>query len=278
MDYNLSIPDIYNIDHSNKNIFSRTIILESDKIYDFDEIFVNLDKEHFTGIYIKTYSTNIYLSTNNFKNVLIYNNFFILDLFNRCNNYYNFFAKGYDSEIEIYIIKKPTTNIQTFNYILYDSKNLQNINNSNDLYYNYNVLFRDSFYNMNLLTLQINIICKNDKFKNILKFQSNNMIFYYKSKLIKKINNIQYLYIFYLSKIENTDNDDSIQIENVLHINNINSIYTYVNKLNEINSIIYYFLFDSNIYNTYNIDFTNYIIKNNIDKLYFFTLNCNYRT
>jgi hypothetical protein len=115
MDYNLSIPDIYNIDHSNKNIFSKTIILESDKIYDLDEIFVNLDKVHFTGIYIKTYSTNIYLSTNNFKNVLIYNNFFILDLFNRCNNYYNFFAKGYDSEIEIYIIKKPTTNIQTFN-------------------------------------------------------------------------------------------------------------------------------------------------------------------
>jgi len=236
-------------------------------------IFFNLDKVHFTGIYIKTYSTNIYLSTNNFKNVLIYNNFFILDLFNRCNNYYNFFAKGYDSEIEIYIIKKPTTNIETFNYVFYDSKNLQKLNNSNDLYYNHTVLFRDSFYNMNLLTLQINIICKNDKFKNILKFQSNNMIFYYKSKLIKKINNIQYLYIFYLSKIENTDNDDSIQIENVLHINNINSIYTYVNKLNEINSIIYYFLFDSNIYNTYNIDFSNYIIKYNIDKLYFFTLN-----
>ena len=42
MDYNFSIPDIYNIkkNHSeiNKNILSKTIILESDKIYDLDDI------------------------------------------------------------------------------------------------------------------------------------------------------------------------------------------------------------------------------------------------
>lgn len=282
MDYNLSIPDIYNIEHSYKNIFSKKIILESDKIYDLDDIFEDLDIEHFSGVYIKTEFTNIYLSTNTFQNVLIYNNFFILDLFNRCNNYYNFVAKGYDSEIEIYIIKKPTTNIQTFNYILYDSKNLQKINNSNDLYYNHNILFRDSFYNMNLLTLQINIICKNDKFNDILKFQSNNMIFYYKSKNTKNINNKQYLHIFYLHKIENIEKnilrstyDVEPNMSNILQINNLDSVITYINKLNEINSTILDFLFDIDIYYTYNIDFTNYIIKNNIDKLYFFTLSFN---
>lgn len=297
MDYNLSIPDIYNIEHSYKNILSKKIILESDKIYDLDDIFEDLDKEHFSGIYIKTEFTNIYLSTNTFQNVLIYNNFFILDLFNRCNNYYNIVAKRYDSEIEIYIIKKPTTNIQTFNYILYDSKNLQKINNSNDLYYNHNVLFRDSFYNMNLLTLQINIICKNDKFNDILKFQSNNMIFYYKSKNTKNINNKQYLHIFYLHKIENIEKnvlrltyeydvepnmsnilrstyeyDVEPNMSNILQINNLDNVITYINKLNEINSTICNFLFNTDIYDTYNIDFTNYIIKNNIDKLYFFTL------
>jgi len=288
MDYNFSIPDIYNIkkNHSeiNKNILSKTIILESDKIYDLDDIFFDIYCIDFTGLYFKTNNTNIYLSTNNFKDVHIYNNFFILDLFNRCSNNFNFIAKDYDAELTIYIINKPTTKIYTFNYVNYDSKNLQQIQNSNNRFYNYDGLFKNDFYNMNIITLQINVICKNDNLKKILKFQINNMIFYYKSniiKKIKKINNLQYLYIFHLYKLENTEKNESIYIENILNINNIDNVITYINKLNEINGIICKFLFESKEFNkkeeknydAYNIDFTNYIIKNNIDNLYFFNIN-----
>jgi len=267
MNYNLSIPDIYNIEknHSeiNKNIFSKTIILESDKIYDLDEIFVNLDKEHFTGIYIKTYSTNIYLSTNKFKDVNIYNNFFILELFNRCDNYYNFIAKEYDADLTIYVIIKPTTNMSTYKYISHNKS------------YFSDILYSECL-DMNRITLQINIICKNDKLNNILKFELNKNIFYFKSRNIKKINNKQYLYIFYLHKIENIENNDFLcieNIENILNINNIDNVITYINKLNEINRIICYFLFEKNKYGTYYMNFSNYIIKNNIDKLYYFVLN-----
>ena len=82
-------------------------------------------------------------------------------------------------------------------------------------------------------------------------------------------------------KLENTEKNESIYIENILNINNIDNVITYINKLNEINGIICKFLFESKEFNkkeeknydAYNIDFTNYIIKNNIDNLYFFNIN-----
>jgi hypothetical protein len=266
MNYDLSIPDIYNIENikniekNKKYIFSKTILLQSDKIYDLDDIF-DIKDEYFTGLYFKTEYTNIYLSTNNFKDAMIYNNFFILDLFNGYSNYYNFIAKEYDADLTIYVITKPTTNMYTYKYIFHN----KSYKISNTLY--------SECLDMNIITLQINIICKNDKLNNILKFESNENIFYFKSRIIKKINNTQYLYIFCLHKIENYLNNDSIYIDNILNINNIDNVITYIYKLNEINGIIFYFLFKNNKYGTYYINFSNYIIKNNIDKLYFFVLN-----
>ena len=55
--------------------------------------------------------------------------------------------------------------------IYYDSKNLQKIQNSNNRFYNYDGLFKNDFYNMNIITLQINVICKNDNLKKILRYK-----------------------------------------------------------------------------------------------------------
>jgi hypothetical protein len=262
MNYDLSIPDIYNFEKNHKFIFSKTILLQSDKIYDFDDIFESIKEYNLTGLYFKTDYTNIYLSTNNFKDVIIYNNFFILDLFSGYSNYYNFIAKEYDADLTIYVITKPTTNMCTYTYVSHNKD-----------YRLYDTLYLNRGLTMKTITLQINIICKNDKLNNILKFESNDIIFYFKSRIIKKINNTQFLYIFCLHKIENYLNNDSIYIDNVLNIYNIDNVITYINKLNEINAIIYYFLFEKYKKISYNINFSNYIIKNNIDKLYFFVLN-----
>jgi hypothetical protein len=280
MNYNFFIPNIYNenmiTNKNNKkyNIIKKTIKLTKDKIYNLDNIFNLYDKD-IVAFYFKTNSPCIYLSTH-IGEILIYNNFILLDIFNcRTDNEYILFSEKIDSEITIYIILNYYLPIKSYGYVFYD-KNDKIVNN-NTFYIKkinkyYSPYYINKSYNDTRITIDIYFLTQEYELHNknkIIKFESNNIIFYYIITKIKKCNQKQFLYKLNLIKLENIINTNNIVIDFKYNIYDIDDITSYIDKFLENYNIICDFLFEQHNNDYYYIDLKNFMIKNDIDRLWY---------
>ena len=106
---------------------------------------------------------------------------------------------------------------------------------------------------------------------NLIKFESNNIIFYFKYNMKSKITDTQYLYKYNLVKLEkrNTNIKYECQLNN-LQLYNISYVGEYLENIDHIYNKIYDILNPrKNIYEYYLLDFKTFMIKNNIDEIYF---------
>ena len=284
MDYNFSIPNIYkdNYINNNKNenkILEKTIFLEANKKYDLLKICNFNDIYEIIALYFKTNSSYIYLCIQQ-NEILIYNNFLFIDQYN-CRSYNNYiiYSTEIDSELTIYILQNIYSPIKTYAKILYDK---QSNNNKINFFYNAKYIEKTLLpfcacpqLNITRITIQLHFLTKKDDFhiKNkIIKFISNDIIFYYGVNKIKKINQLQYLYILNLIKLENIDNSNNIIVNIKYNIIDINNIEEYFYIFEKEYNMICYFLFEQHKNLYYDIDYKNFMIKYEIDRLWYMNL------
>jgi hypothetical protein len=290
MDYNFFVPNIYgdsvkNKDNNQYKIIEKTIILVANIKYDLYNMFNFNQNNGITALYFKTNSSFIYLYTQNLdtnldnNKILIYNNFLFIDAYNECyyNRGYSLCSNEVDSELTIYIIEYIIyIPIKTYATVLYDKK-INNKNNMTSFCNNEVVPFCTCpcpLLKIIRITIQLHFLTKKNDFNinnKTIKFISNNIIFYYSVNKIKKINKTQYLYTLNLIKLEDTKNN-SIIIDIKYNIIDINNIDIYFNMCEKNYNKICYFLFEQHDNQSYNIDFNNFIIKYEIDKLWYMNL------
>lgn len=308
MDYTLSIPDIYNYAKT-KNIENTgdkftvkflSLNLLPNVFYDLDEDnnfvkivkqnnkqndtqfdFYNLldhNKKRIYAFYFKTNTHKIILRTNG-NNTYIHNNLLYFNINNRRtdNDYILYNSNDMEQYIEVYIIYKidhRSELISTNNY-LYDKTT---INKLTDLFYSiitldrwgikYHAHYNDAMQTWELM-LNFYVKTKNNELNEMVRFESNNIIFYFKYNYKYKLTNTKYLYKYNLVKLENKNNNREYICEmNNSKLNDINSVKNYLENID----YIYYKIFsvlDIPKYEYYFLDFKTFMIKNDIDEIYY---------
>lgn len=303
MNYNLSIPDIYNYNYNEKKILhnnfnikliSTTLLpdtyyslsekgkltkIEINKKYnednkdnEYDYHKTNYDNIRIYAFYFKINTHKIIMYING-DLILIHNNFLLLNTSNRrTNNSYDIYNKSDTKQyIDIYLICKnnPTLELISIGTILYDI-NSYDIINKTRWKIKYNSQYNDAMQTFDMM-LSFYVKTKNDNLDNLIKFESNNIIFYFKYNMKSKITDKQYLYKYNLVKLEkkNTNIEYVCQLNN-LQLYNISSVIDYLKYIDYMYDKIYDILNSSkNNYEYYFLDFKTFMIKNNIDEIYF---------
>lgn len=299
MDYNFFIPDIYNYNSSiilnkkDKHILHKSLNLIPNKYYNLLEIFhidcndpyyyIDNDNIKYTnynicGFYFKTNNHKIQFYINASEIILIHNNFFTLPVSNRRpDNIYELFnIDDINHEIEVYIIFKNKYYGLVCNHKSIYAKNIKTpynlfycdeINKYKSHYYSicqtYNILM--NFY----------IKTNNDNFPNIIKFESINIIFYFKYNHKNKLNN-KYLYKYNLIKLEDINTNEFIMLyDNNMILSDINIIYDYYKKIYDLYDNVIEFLFEKNNKKMdygndyYLLNFKQFMIKNDIKEIFY---------
>lgn len=301
MNYNLSIPDIYNYNEKEKEILNNNFniklisttllpytyysLSEKGKLtkftdidtkynddYDYDDHKINYNDIRIYAFYFKTNTHKIIMYINK-DLIFIHNNFLLLNISNRrTDNIYDIYNNSdIEQYIDIYIIYKnnSTTELISIGTILYD-KNSYDIINKTQWTIKYNAHYNDALQTFDMM-LNFYVKTKNNNMDNLIKFESNNIIFYFKYNMKSKITERQYLYKYNLIKLEkrNTNIEYNCQLNN-LQLYNISYIIEYLKNIDYIYHNIYDILNPhKNIYEYYLLDFKTFMIKNNIDKIYF---------
>jgi hypothetical protein len=299
MNYNLSIPDIYNYNEKEKKIlynnFNIKLIsttLLPDTYYSLSEkgkVTNNLELcdlnddfyyDNIYAFYFKTNTNNIIFYINNCK-IFVHNNLLFFNVTNKrtknssensSENSYEIISKSdIDQYIEIYIIYKNNYSVKLISWrtIFYSKNNYPKLSIIYDLY-KYDAPYNNSLQTYYMMT-NFYVKTKNNNIDNLVKFESNDIIFYFTYNLKSKITNTQYLYKYNLVKLEkkNTNIEYICQLNN-LQLNNISSVIEYFENIDYIYDKIYDILNPpKNIYEYYLLDFKSFMIKNNIDDMYF---------
>jgi hypothetical protein len=292
MDYDISIPDIYNIKSNNdsdknkdKNIIIKSFTLKPNKFYDiftntnyndeYDEYDEYNDFDEFEDnvyiIYFKTKTHKIELYINNSKFEIHNNLLLLMNIHNRktSNSYCLYNSDFIEHSVDVYLIIKKKYNLNIYNTSYY-FKNNNNYCRCDDICecgYNYkrNLFYIEdnryksfyshycSQYNSHILLLNFYVKTKNHNISNIIKLNNNNIIFYFKHNYKVKYNNTDYLYKYNLIKLENIITDKKIIFkDNNMIISNIDNVYTYLDKIENIYLNVCDFLFYDKKTNSYN--------------------------
>lgn len=300
MNYNLSIPDIYNYNekeilHNNFNIklISTTLLpythyslsekgkltkIEINKKYNGDNEYdyhkTNYDDIRIYAFYFKTNTHKIIMYINS-DLIFIHNNFLLLNTNNRrTDNSYDIFHKSDTKQyIDIYIIYKnnPTLELISIRTILYN-KNSYDIIHKRHWDIKYNAPYNDSMQTYDMM-INFYVKTKNNNLDNLIKFESNNIIFYFKYNMKSKITEKKNIYKYNLIKIEkrNTNIEYECQLNN-LQLYNISCVIEYLENIDYMYHEIYNILNppkNKNNYEYYLLDFKTFMIKNNIEEIYF---------
>ena len=207
MNYNLSIPDIYNYNkkekeilHNNFNIklISTTLLpntyyslSEKGKLteinkkynddYDYDYNKINYDDIRIYAFYFKTNTHKIIMYINK-DLIFIHNNFLLLNISNRrTDNIYDIYNKSdIEQYIDIYIIYKNNSTIELISIgtILYNKK-FYDIITKTQWEIKYNAHYNNALQTFDMM-LYFYVKTKNNNMDNLIKFESNNIIFYLK--------------------------------------------------------------------------------------------------
>lgn len=305
MDYDISIPDIYNIKfndsdkNQDKNIIIKSFTLKPNIFYDiftntnYNDEYIDLDEfaDNVNIIYFKTKTHTIELYINNSK-FKIHNNYLSMNVNNhRTSNSYCLYNSDFiEHSVDVYLIIKNKYNLNIYNTSYY-SKNNNNYCMCDDIcecdykyksnlfyllnrYRCYNSHYR-SQYNSHLLLLNFYVKTKNDNINHIIKLNDNNIIFYFRYNYKVKYNNTDYLYKYNLIKLENIITDKKLNCEdNNMIISNIDNVYRYLDKIENIYLNVCDFLFYDKKTNTYKdihylLDFKKFMIHNDIDEIYY---------
>jgi hypothetical protein len=222
MNYNFSIPDIYNINPKNdNNLIKKTFYLTPNIYYDIideNNYYDNIDK--IPAIYFKTNTQKIefYINSSKYK---IHNNYLALSGVNnhRSGNRYSIINKDdIEQMIEVYIIFL-NINLMTFPHQIYSKKSfnvcicedicLCNNERTVNLFYK-NIIYRKDKYTQNDnysifdkynthyylsyntydIMLNFYVKSKNGNLEDIIKLNNNNIIFYFKYNYKTKFNKI----------------------------------------------------------------------------------------
>jgi hypothetical protein len=114
---------------------------------------------------------------------------------------------------------------------------------------------------------------KNNNLDELVRFESKNIIFYFKYNYKSKISNMRYIYKYNLVKLEkrNTNIEYSCNLNNS-NLDNISNVIEYLENIDD----IYYYINDlltlDNRFEFYFLDFKTYMIKNDIDEIYFYKI------
>jgi len=274
MDYNLSIPDIYNCNRTEilDKKFTIKILkltLSPNIIYDFK---YDYNTEYIYSFYFKTNTQKIIFSICNSPN-FIHNNLLLFNLSNhRTDNVYDIRnLSDIEQYIEIYIIYKNSHSIELINCrtILYNRQYF-NLPETYSAYRKYDAQYNDAMQTYEMM-INFYLKIKNNNFDKMIRLESNNIIFYFKYNYKSKISNTQYLYKYNLVKIENMSDNINYTCElNNLQLNNISNVIEYLKNIEDIYENICNILNTPiNKYEYYLLDFITFMIKNEIDELYF---------
>lgn len=287
MDYTLSVPDIYNyakiknIENTGDKFIVKFLSLNllPNVFYNLDEDNNLLDhnKKRIYAFYFKTNTHKIILRTNG-NNTYIHNNLLYLNISNRRtdNDYILYNSNDIEQYIEVYIIYKLDHGLELVN----NSKNLYDkttINKLTDSSFNITLngwrIKYHSHYNHAMQTwelmLNFYVKTKNNELNEMVRFESNNIIFYFKYNYKYKLSNTKYLYKYNLVKLENKNNNKEYICEmNNSKLDDINSVQNYLKNID----YIYYKIvsvLDISKYEYYFLDFKTFMIKNDIDEIYY---------
>ena len=307
MDYNLSIPDIYNFDKrdiSNKKFFIKilnltltpniyydlsdlTEILKKSKYYD------DIDDDNIYAFYFKTHTNKIEFLINNHP-INIYNNLLFFNMKNhRTNNIYDIYnTSDTQQHIEIYIIYRnnyymelvsvrpviynKNSKYHNDNYDNYENlfySDIDMMNKDTTRWYKYYAQYNDAMQTYDIM-INFYVKTKNNNLDELVRFESNDIIFYFKYNYKSKISNMRYIYKYNLVKLEkrNTDIEYSCKLNNY-YLDNISNVIEYLENIDGIYGDIYRLLtLNKNRCDRYFLDFKTYMIKNDIDEIYFYKI------
>jgi hypothetical protein len=122
------------------------------------------------------------------------------------------------------------------------------------------------------IMLNFYVKTKNNELNDLIRFESNNIIFYFKYNYKSKFTNTQNKYKYKLIKLQNKITDMQYICElNDSKLNNISSVENYLDKIDNIYNKIYDILTFSIHMNrdSYFLDFNTFMNKNNVDELYY---------
>ena len=299
MDYNFLIPDIYDcgkINNTEKKYDIKVITLhiipnihhdldeelnlinnkQNNKQYDNDVQYDDVKRIY--AFYFKTKTNKIILNING--NVInIHNNFLYLNTTNRRtdNDYRLYNISDIDQYIEIYIIYKNNHRIELVSvaggfYYKTKSEKCHNLFYANKNYLcKYYAPYNDAMQTYDIM-LNFYVKTRNNELNDLICFESNNIIFYFKYNYKSKFTNTQYIYKYNLIKLQNKITDMQYICElNDSKLHNISSVENYLDNIDNIYNEIYDILtFPIHINrDSYFLDFNTFMNKNNVDELYY---------
>lgn len=208
MNYELSIPDIYNMPPTKK---LDNVIVDIRKYYfkPYETIIIDLPQNTYTCIFFETENNRIYFNDTKIWNKKI--------LFSNNNIFSSKYSLENISNNAATLIMYVTKYNKKFKKITYLKGEGYNIHKKDNIY---DITLCTIYCGMSIITT-IFLQCKTEITEKIIQIQSFNIICFYKKKLVST--NQTYEYELTLCGIKNTLNDDYIDID--LKYNNIYDIH-----------------------------------------------------